>query len=131
DALRAQGRLRTLKAPHGIDFSSNDYLGYARLAHPPGRWLAHSGTASRLLRGNHPIWNEVESALARWHGAEAALVFNSGYSANQGLLSSIITAGDFVASDEFNHASIIDGLRLISPHRVIYRHQDLGQLDSE
>src|SRR4051794_19575067 len=84
--------------PAGIDFSSNDYLGHGKRAWPgtPGE---RSGSASRLLRGNHPVWHEVESALARWHHAEAALVFPSGYAANEGLLSTLLEPGDWVASD--------------------------------
>ncbi len=90
--------------------------------------LSRSGMASRLLRGQHAIWEEVESALALWHGAESALMMTSGYTANEGLLATAIEATDWVASDETNHASIIDGLRLVRPHRFIYRHNDLNHL---
>src|SRR5206468_4277747 len=97
--LHAQGRYRTLTAPHGIDFASNEYLGYAnpsrtgaaRLPAPTegngfeSEGLPRSGMASRLLRDHHPVWDEVETALARCHGAEATLVMTSGYAANEGL----------------------------------------------
>ena len=141
ETLQAQGRYRALKAPTGIDFCSNDYLGYAssRLPSSPSPVLAQSrqeekkfprsGTASRLLRGHHRLWDEVESTLARWHGAEATLIFNSGYVANEGLLSTVIEPGDWVASDERNHASIIDGLRMAKADRFIFRHRDLNQLE--
>ena len=86
--------------------------------------------ASRLLRGQHPIWQEVETALAQWHGAEAALMLTSGYAANEGLLSTIIEPADWVASDALNHASIIDGLRLARAERFIYRHLDLEHLEA-
>jgi 8-amino-7-oxononanoate synthase len=81
------------------------------------------------LSGHHPIWDEVETALARWHGAEAALMFTSGYAANEGLLATAVEPRDWVASDQFNHASIIDGLRLSKAERFVYRHQDLNHLE--
>ncbi len=132
--LREQGRFRKLSAPSGIDFSSNDYLGYCGSRSNPVKGASHdakdwSGTASRLLRGHHPAWDEVESALALWHGAESALMMTSGYGANEGLLATVIEPGDWVASDEFNHASIIDGLRLCRAERFVYRHRDLGHLE--
>lgn len=129
--LDAAGRRRTLSPPCGLDFSSNDYLGYCggRFIPPPAANLPVSGTSSRLLRGQHPIWHEVEQALAAWHQCEAALVFSSGYAANEGLLSTVIDPDDWVASDELNHASIIDGLRLSKAERLVFRHQDLDQLE--
>jgi 8-amino-7-oxononanoate synthase len=92
--------------------------------------MVHSGTASRLLRGHHPLWDEVESRLAQWHGVEASLVMTSGYTANEGLLSTIIAPEDWVASDALNHASIIDGLRLCRAERCIYPHNDLNALET-
>src|SRR5688572_14973791 len=100
EGLGRQGRYRTLSAPTGIDFSSNDYLGYAssfRARETPLSAASRSATASRLLRGHQPIWDEVESQLADWHGSEAALMMTSGYMANEGLLSTIIEEGDWVA----------------------------------
>src|SRR3954454_1712701 len=105
DDLRAQDRYRRLAPPAGHDFCSNDYLGYGTQPRPDRPDLPCSGTASRLLRGHHPIWDEVESRLAQWHGAEAAVVFTSGYAANEGLLSTLFAPGDWVASDRHNHAS--------------------------
>jgi 8-amino-7-oxononanoate synthase len=129
--LRAQGRYRELGRPAGVDFSSNDYLGYGVAPAPQAsQRLPRSGTASRLLRGHHPIWEEVEAALARWHGAEATLLMPSGYAANEGLLATVIEPGDWVASDRLNHASIIDGLRLSGAERFVYRHLDLDHLES-
>jgi 8-amino-7-oxononanoate synthase len=141
DELRRQERLRTLTLPSGLDFTSNDYLGYGRGVRGPQHRLcapsatapaamAHSGTASRLLRGHHPLWEEVESRLAQWHGAEAALVMTSGYAANEGLLSTVIAPEDWVASDALNHASIIDGLRLCRAERCIYPHNDLNAIEA-
>jgi 8-amino-7-oxononanoate synthase len=128
ETLRAQGRLRSLQSPQGIDFASNDYLGYGSLGDPSTVPLSRSGIASRLLRGHHPIWDEVESALARWHGAEAALVMTSGYVANQGLLATVIEKGDLVISDALNHASIIDGLKLAGGTRQTFMHRNVSQL---
>jgi 8-amino-7-oxononanoate synthase len=135
DRVRSEGRYRELSAPHGVDFASNDYLGYGSGAYAnkgtvPLSPLLRSGMASRLLRGQHPIWDEVETALARWHGAEASLILTSGYAANEGLLSTIIEPDDWVASDALNHASIIDGLRLARAERFIYQHLDLDHLET-
>jgi 8-amino-7-oxononanoate synthase len=128
--LRDQGRYRSLTRPAGIDFSSNDYLGYSKRAGSASGGFARSGTASRLLRGHHPIWDEVESQLAVWHRTEAALMMTSGYAANEGLLSTIMAAGDLAFSDQFNHASIIDGLRLSKAEKIIFPHNDVNQLEA-
>jgi 8-amino-7-oxononanoate synthase len=142
DHLHTLGRYRELSIPAGVDFASNDYLGYgsgARAAQLPvfsdgqtAPWpsLPRSGMASRLVRGQHPIWQEVETELARWHRAEAALMLTSGYAANEGLLSTVLEPHDWVASDALNHASIIDGLRLSQVERFIYRHLDLDHLET-
>jgi 7-keto-8-aminopelargonate synthetase-like enzyme len=129
ESLRQQGRLRQLRLPAGVDFTSNDYLGHGGRTARPCNELPRTGLSSRLLRGHQAIWDEVESALARWHGAEAALMMTCGYTANEGLLSTVIEPGDWVASDQLNHASIIDGLRLARAERFIYRHQDLNHLE--
>ncbi len=126
--LREQGRHRSLRAPAGIDFTSNDYLGYGTRFHCASD-LPISGMASRLLRGNHPIWDEVEAALAEWHGAKAALMMTSGYAANEGLLATVVEPGDWVAVDELDHACIFDGLRLIRPRKFAFRHNDLNHLE--
>jgi 8-amino-7-oxononanoate synthase len=129
DRLDHEGRLRRLSTPNGIDFSSNDYLGYARRPIET-QTLSPSGTASRLLRGHHAVWEQVEATLANWHGAEAALTFTSGYVANEGVLSAAIESGDLVFSDQFNHASIIDGLRLSRAEKIIYPHRDVDALQA-
>lgn len=129
DQLRAQGRFRLFAPPAGIDFTSNDYLGYASQPNRPAKELSRSGTASRLLRGHHAVWDEVETALAEWHGAEAVLMMTSGYAANEGLISTLVEPGDWVASDELNHACIVDGLRLARCRRFVFRHKDLNHLE--
>ncbi len=131
EGLKSQGRFRFLRPPQGIDFTSNDYLGYGngRLSTPHKTELATTGMASRLLRGHHPIWEEVEAALATWHQAEAVLVMNSGFTANEGLISTIVEPGDWVASDELNHACIVEGLRICRPRKFAFRHNDLQHLE--
>jgi 8-amino-7-oxononanoate synthase len=131
EGLKAQGRFRALKPPVGIDFSSNDYLGYGQILRslPDASQLSTSGLASRLLRGHHPIWEEVEHALACWHRAEAVLVMNSGFAANEGLISTVVEPGDWVASDEFNHACIAEALRICRPRKFAFRHNDLQHLE--
>jgi 7-keto-8-aminopelargonate synthetase-like enzyme len=127
--LRAEGRYRELAGPRGVDFTSNDYLGYGKISHPPAAaGLARSGASSRLLRGQQAIWERVEAELTDWHRA-SALLLTSGYVANEGLLATVIEPADWVASDALNHASIIDGLRLAKAERFVYRHLDLGHLE--
>ncbi|HJZ91923.1 MAG TPA: 8-amino-7-oxononanoate synthase [Gemmataceae bacterium] len=129
EQLRAQGRYRQFTLPRGIDFTSNDYLGYAARADRVESDLSRSGAASRLLRGHHEIWDRVETELADWHGAEAALMMTSGYAANEGLISTLVEPGDWVATDELNHACIVDGLRLARCRRFSFRHNDLNNLE--
>lgn len=121
----------------GIDFSSNDYLGFSRsqklfdAAHDwlKVRNLTHNGaTGSRLISGNHPAVVEVESQLAEFHKAESALVFNSGYDANVGVFSSIPQRGDVILYDELCHASIRDGIRLSLAKSFKFRHNNADHL---
>ena len=135
-ALSEQSQFRELETLYGINLSSNDYLGLA--THPQfkqavlaavaaSRFMGSTG--SRLLSGNAPEWEELESEFARFAGTEGALYFGSGYAANVGLLTSILKPGDLVFSDEFNHASLIDGLRLSGATKIIYPHLDLEVLE--
>src|SRR5689334_4448555 len=130
--LRARDELRGLTQISGINFCSNDYLGLAedaRLKEAVLKAVAASarvgGTGSRLLSGHDPAWNELEEEFAAFAGTEAALYFSSGYAANVGLLTSVLSKDDLVFSDELNHASLIDGIRLSGAGKVIYRHADL------
>src|SRR5258707_1001976 len=133
DELRGQGRYRSFRLPQGIDFASNDYLGYGATwegespAEPSE--LSRSGISSRLLRGHHEVWDEVESMLAAWHGVEAVLIMTSGYNANEGLIATLAEPGDWVAADELSHACIVDGLRLARPRKFLFRHNDLNHLE--
>src|SRR5438270_6426620 len=123
-AWQSGGLLRALRPPRGIDFCSNDYLGLA--AHPllkqeMANAVVREGcgsTGSRLLRGERGAFTELESEFARFKGAARALYFSSGYLANLAVLSTLPEPGDVIFSDERNHASLIDGIRLSSARRV-------------
>ncbi|EYF03591.1 aminotransferase class I/II-fold pyridoxal phosphate-dependent enzyme [Chondromyces apiculatus] len=130
-ALEAQGLLRdpavALPPPEALVLCSNDYLGYASL---PGPALTAGGAgASRLVSGNHPAHLAAEEAIARWLGAEAALLFSSGYAANVGTLAALAGPGDVIFSDALNHASLIDGCRLSRASLVIVPHLDTVALE--
>jgi 8-amino-7-oxononanoate synthase len=84
---------------------------------------------SRLLRGQHPVFARLEERLAQFCQTETALLFGSGYAANVGLLQTVVGPGDLVLSDQHNHASLIDGIRLSGARRFIYPHQDLEALE--
>lgn len=137
-ADETQGLRRRLRRPAGVDFSSNDYLGLSN--HPHVRaalavWLGSGGPlgapASRLLRGNTALHEELEARLARFKGTEAALLFPSGYQANVGLLTALLGPADRAISDAANHASLIDGLRLAGCRKVVVPHLDEAALAEE
>jgi 8-amino-7-oxononanoate synthase len=133
-ALRDRQLLRTLQPPTGIDFSSNDYLGLA--GHPRlkramiGAVEQHGcgSTGSRLLRGERDAFSAVERKFAAFKHTERALYFSSGYLANLGVLTALPERGDVIFSDERNHASLIDGVRLSAAGRVVFPHNDLDEL---
>ena len=125
----------TLDGRAVINFSSNNYLGIAN--HPAlaaaakaaiDRYGCGAG-ASRLISGNMALHEELETKLAEFKGTPAALVFNSGFQANTGILSTLAGDGDVIFSDALNHASIIDGCRLSRAKIVVYRHCDVDQLE--
>jgi len=119
------------------DFSSNDYLGLAaseELFEATHTYLienkvASSGaTGSRLISGNHKLYNVAEKYIAHFHQADSALIFNSGYDANVGFFSSVPQKGDVVLYDEYIHASIRDGLRLGGATAYKFAHNDRESL---
>lgn len=134
--LEAQDLRRRLLAPHGVDLSSNDYLGLAD--HPDVRAalaaaladLPTGSAGSRLLSGQHPAWAAWEERFAAWQGAEAALTFGSGFAANTGVVTALVGPGDLVVSDALNHASLIDGVRLSGARREIVPHNDPAAVDA-
>lgn len=112
-----------------IDLSSNDYLGFAQK-----NWSSNSNsgsTGSRLLSGNSEIHESVEKQIAQFHKAESALVFNSGYTANIGLLSCIPQKEDTVIYDQLCHASIRDGLKLGIARNYSFIHNDVSDLEQK
>jgi len=130
-----QGPTLLLDGREVINFSSNNYLGIANhsaLASAAKEAIDRYGCgsgASRLISGNMTLHEELENQLAEFKDTEAALVFNSGFQANTGILSTLAGEGDAILSDELNHASIIDGCRLSRAKTIVYVHCDLGQLE--
>lgn len=117
-------------------FCSNNYLGLAN--HPAikkvaqeaaGRYGCSSG-ASRLISGNMRLHEELEARIAAFKRAPACMLFNNGYTANVGILSSLMDRGDVIFSDSLNHASIIDGCRLSRAEVRVFRHRDPEHLES-
>ena len=148
DRLRKQGLFRPLRVlgsaqdteavvdgKHVLNLSSNNYLGLT--THPRLKtamveateaWGAGSG-AVRTIAGTMTVHEELERRLAEFKHAEASLVFQSGFTANLGVLQSLVKEGDVIISDELNHASIIDGIRLSKAERSIFKHRDLDDLE--
>jgi 8-amino-7-oxononanoate synthase len=123
-----------------VDFCSNDYLGFARFAELRNainveveslQPVNNGSGGSRLLSGNTTYTEEAEQYIARFHNSEAGLIFNSGYDANVGLLSSLGQKGDTFICDELIHASLIDGARLTHANRYTFKHNDLTDLEAK
>jgi 8-amino-7-oxononanoate synthase len=133
--------LRTLpEKALGIDFSSNDYLGFAtsetifQKTHQLliDRKLQQNGaTGSRLLSGNHELYQEVEAQLCSFHNSEATLLFNSGYDANIGFFSAVPQRGDIIFYDEWIHASIRDGVGMSHAKSYKFKHNDIVDLQEK
>ena len=117
-----------------ISFSCNDYLGlsgHPALAEAARKAIEKFGVgagASRLVTGNHPLYEELEARLARLKGAAAACVFGSGYLANTGIVPALVGGGDLVAIDELAHACLFAGARLSGAAVVPYPHNDVDGL---
>jgi 8-amino-7-oxononanoate synthase len=116
--LADRGRLRSLRERSGIDFTSNDYLGLAEsseLRHAAAEAVARGvpvgAGGSRLLRGNHPEHEALETEAAAHFGAETALYFGGGYVANLAIFSTLPQTVDRIVHDELIHASVYEGLR--------------------
>jgi 8-amino-7-oxononanoate synthase len=117
-----------------VSFASNDYLGLtthpavaAAAAEALERWGTGAG-ASRLVTGSRPVHHELEAALADHAGCERAVVFPTGFAANLGVLSAFGEQGVHIYSDEYNHASIVDGARLARAEVTVYPHTDVDAL---
>jgi len=118
-----------------LNLSSNNYLGlttHPRLKRAMVKATEELGAGSgavRTIAGTMAIHEELESRLAEFKHTEASLVFQSGFTANLGVLQSLVKEGDVIISDELNHASIIDGIRLSKAKRSIFKHRDLDDLE--
>jgi len=119
-----------------FDFSSNDYLGLAghcelkKASKKATEKLGTGSGASRLLSGDLKIHHELEERTAQFKGKESALVFNSGYQANVGIISALYKSGDAVFCDKLSHASILDGILLSAARLFRFRHNDISHLES-
>ena len=140
-ARKANNAFRQLGIQKGlIDFSSNDYLGFSRskdLFDGTHNYLLNhnitqnGATGSRLLTGNHQLYNTVETMLCEFHSSEAALIFNSGYDANIGFFAAVPQRGDIILYDEFIHASIRDGITMSNANAYKFKHNDLKDLQNK
>lgn len=136
----AGGRVK-MNGKEVVNLSSNNYLGLAN--HPKVRqaaldaiekWGVGAG-AVRWIGGTMAVHQELEERLAKFKHTEAVLVFTSGFTANSGCIPAVVTDEDVIISDELNHASIIDGVRLSSAHYkksegFVYPHKDMGELEA-
>lgn len=122
-----------------INFSSNDYLGLSTDKELVKEFIekysnssefSFSSASARLLSGTSEIYNKLEKNLAHIFQKESALLFNTGFQCNLGVISSIVSQGDVIFSDKLNHASIIDGMRLSGANFFRYKHLDYDNLES-
>lgn len=120
-----------------VDFSSNDYLGFANneaiyantFQLSLKKNISQNGaTGSRLLSGNHGLYAQLEQQVSKFHKSECAVVFNSGYDANIGFFSAVPQRGDIVFYDEYIHASIRDGIKMGNAKNYKFKHNDLEDL---
>ncbi len=119
-----------------INFASNDYLGISTKEDLRNDFLKRIGdkillssASARLLTGSSPEYNALETTVANIQSKEKALIFNSGYQANLGVVSALAGKGDVVFSDKLNHASIIDGMQLSKGEFFRYKHLDYDNLE--
>jgi 8-amino-7-oxononanoate synthase len=132
--------LRQLSLPNNlIDFSSNDYLGFARsetIFQQTHELLidrnikSNGATGSRLLSGNHHLYQETEDYITHFHQSESALIFNSGYDANVGFFSCVPQRQDIILYDELCHASIRDGIIMSNAKSYKFNHNDFEHLEA-
>ncbi|MCF8465734.1 MAG: aminotransferase class I/II-fold pyridoxal phosphate-dependent enzyme [Flavobacteriales bacterium] len=137
---KEEGTFRSLKTVEGqVDFTSNDYLGFARSLELKRRIsdaekqfseVGVGSTGSRLLTGNSELAEQVERQVADFHHAQTALIFNSGYDANVGLYSSLGRIAKYIVYDELIHASVHDGMRLSRAELKPFKHNDAESLRS-
>lgn len=141
DQRQANNALRQLSEQnHLVDFSSNDYLGFAKSKEifentheylKQHNIIQNGATGSRLLSGNHVLYPVLEAVLCEFHNSEGALVFNSGYDANVGFFSSVPQRGDVILYDEYIHASIRDGIKMSNAKAFKFKHNNLEDLEKK
>jgi 8-amino-7-oxononanoate synthase len=128
----SEGLLRKLFIDEkGIDFITNDYLGFSRLINVETETEQHSPSASRLLGGNTKQVEELENHIAQFHEFESALYFNSGYNANTGLFACLLSRHDTFIYDEQVHASVRDGIRQSLAQNFSFKHNDIEDLEEK
>ena len=127
-------------ATNGIDFSSNDYLGFAKneeIFEATHQYLVQNNikingaSGSRLISGNHNLYDITEKYIAAFHQAEAALIFNSGYDANVGFFSAVPQRNDVILYDELCHASIRDGIQMSHAKSYKFQHNNYEDLETK
>lgn len=135
DRASAQGARIVIDGKEYLNFASNDYLGLAnhpyvieRAKKSMTRYGLGAG-ASRLLGGGTVLHHKLEKGIADFKQTESALIFNSGYAANTGIMPALADSTTVIFSDELNHASIIDGCRLSKADTIVYAHRDVGHLE--
>ncbi len=137
DLRKKEGVYRSLTTNKGIDFCTNDYLGIVTngLIRPERINQSAAGhfgsTGSRLISGNSGLFEDTEKLIAEFHHSEAALLYNSGYDANLGLISCIATRTDTIVYDKLSHASIRDGIRLSAARSFSFDHNNPDDLKSK
>ncbi len=137
DITARDGKAIEVNGERLLNLSSNDYLGlgddkellegYCRQFRKSSH--AMTSSSSRLLTGNHPLYDQLENALASLYERQSAMVFNSGYHANIGILPALCNRHDLVLSDRLNHASIIDGMKIAEAPYQRFRHCDYDHLE--
>ena len=135
----ANNSLRKLSLPNTlIDFASNDYIGFGKSetifneTHSyliENKIIQNGATGSRLLSGNHKIYEEAENYIAKFHESESALIFNSGYDANVGFFGAVPQRNDIILFDELSHASIREGIQLSNAKSYKFQHNDFEDLE--
>ncbi|MFM9826185.1 aminotransferase class I/II-fold pyridoxal phosphate-dependent enzyme, partial [Flavobacterium sp.] len=141
ETRKQNNALRKLSLPNDlIDFASNDYIGFSKnkaifdATHQyliDNKITQNGATGSRLLTGNHKIYQEAETYIAKFHQTESALIFNSGYDANVGFFSSVPQKGNLILYDELCHASIRDGIQLSNAKAYKFQHNDFEDLEKK
>lgn len=135
--LKSKKLLRSIRnySDKLLDFSSNDYLGLKKdeeiksLAKQAIDKYGVGAGASRLLTGNSPLYDELESSIANYHAKQSACVFSSGYAANIGSIPALVGKGDLIIADKLSHSCIIEGAKLSDAKLIRYSHNDYSHLE--